>query len=106
MPPSYNPLGSSGSSGGGGATGVALNPYTAQARFNSRTGRYEADPSRAPEHLSDFARMRRQNEAFFDQAEWERQREAEFEQQQRDEAAGGGGGSKRKRATREEVVRP
>lgn len=91
LPGSYNPLGPSGAGGG----------YAAQARFNTRTGRYEADPSRAPEHLGDFARMRRQNEAFFDQAEWDRQREAEFERER--EAAGG---SKRKRATREEVVHP
>jgi hypothetical protein len=87
VPPSYNPLNPSGSAA-----------YTAQARFNSRTGRYESDPNRAPEHLSDFARMRRQNEAFFDQAEWERQHEAEFEREREE-------GSKRKRATREEVVR-
>lgn len=86
--PSYNPLNPSSSS----------TSYANQARFNSKTGRFESDPSRVPEHLSDYARMKRQNEAFFDQTAWEREREAEFEKAQED------GGGKRKRTTKEEIV--
>lgn len=87
--PSYNPLNPSSSSS---------TSYSNQARFNAKTGKFESDPSRVPEHLSDYARMKRQNEAFFDQTAWEREREAEFERAQEE------GGGKRKRTTKEEVV--
>jgi hypothetical protein len=45
--------------------------------------------------------MKRQNQAFFDQEAWEREREEAFEREKEAERAGG----KRKRTTKEDVKR-
>lgn len=37
-----------------------------QARFNSRTGRFQGDPSMNPDRVSEFKRGERQQEAFYD----------------------------------------
>lgn len=42
------------------------------ARFNAKTGRFEADPTRDPSRVSEYARARSQAEAFFDVAGWEK----------------------------------
>lgn len=93
LPPSYNPLNPSASTSASG--------YTSQARFNTRTGRYEnaSDVSKMPDHLSDYSRAKRQNEAFFDQEAWMRERD---EEQAR---LAGEGPAKKKRLTKTEVAR-
>ncbi|CDZ97400.1 WW domain [Phaffia rhodozyma] len=85
---------------GGGFSATDPSTYTAQARFNTRTGRYEtpADSSRAPDHLSDHSKMKRQNDAFFDTEAWEREKDAAFEREQ-------AGGGKRKKLTKSDVER-
>lgn len=52
-----------GSSGGSGSL---------TARFNARTGKFEGDPSRNPEHHSDFSRAKRQSSFFFDVDAWQK----------------------------------
>ncbi|ORY73820.1 hypothetical protein BCR35DRAFT_306924 [Leucosporidium creatinivorum] len=41
-----------------------------QARFNSRTGRFQGDPSMNPDRISDYSRGTRQQEVFYDTAAW------------------------------------
>ncbi|GAA5982847.1 hypothetical protein JCM11641_004647 [Rhodosporidiobolus odoratus] len=41
------------------------------ARFNSRTGRFHADPVMNPDRISDFQRGHRQQEAYYDVTGWE-----------------------------------
>ncbi|GAA5866875.1 hypothetical protein JCM8547_003903 [Rhodosporidiobolus lusitaniae] len=43
------------------------------ARFNARTGRFQADPAMNPDRISDFSRGQRQQEAYYDVAGWEAQ---------------------------------
>ncbi|GAA5838686.1 hypothetical protein JCM11251_003263 [Rhodosporidiobolus azoricus] len=52
--------------GGKGGVGV-----TQTARFNARTGRFQADPAMNPDRISDFQRGHRQQEAYFDVEGWE-----------------------------------
>ncbi|PLW08250.1 hypothetical protein PCASD_22125 [Puccinia coronata f. sp. avenae] len=42
------------------------------ARFNAKTGRFEADPTRDPSRVSEYAKARSQAEAFFDVDSWEK----------------------------------
>ncbi|KWU42190.1 hypothetical protein RHOSPDRAFT_4929, partial [Rhodotorula sp. JG-1b] len=44
---------------------------TQTARFNARTGRFQADPSLNPDRISDFQRGQRQQEAYYDVRGWE-----------------------------------
>ena len=43
---------------------------TQTARFNARTGRFQADPSLNPDRISDFQRGQRQQEAYYDGAQF------------------------------------
>jgi hypothetical protein len=63
-------LSSSASSGGT----VAGGAYAAAGRFNARTGKFEGDPSRNPDFVSDFSRMKRQSNIYFDVDGWEKVR--------------------------------
>ncbi|RKP05946.1 hypothetical protein THASP1DRAFT_10916, partial [Thamnocephalis sphaerospora] len=58
-------MASSGKRGGNGGA-ASVGDYVTQARFNARTGRFQADPSLTPERHSQSARMTRQCEVFFD----------------------------------------
>ncbi|GJN92851.1 hypothetical protein Rhopal_005889-T1 [Rhodotorula paludigena] len=51
--------------GGGGAS------VTQTARFNARTGRFQADPALTPDRIGEFQRGQRQQEAYYDVAGWE-----------------------------------
>ncbi|RKP22893.1 hypothetical protein SYNPS1DRAFT_25176 [Syncephalis pseudoplumigaleata] len=53
-------------SGGGGGGAAPPGGYTASARFNARTGRFQADATLSPENFTIASRMQRQCEAFFD----------------------------------------
>lgn len=54
------------------ATSSASASYapTFQARFNSRTGRFQGDPTINPDRVSEFKRGERQQEAFYDTNSW------------------------------------
>ncbi|SCV73909.1 BQ2448_6339 [Microbotryum intermedium] len=43
---------------------------TFQARFNSKTGRFQGDPSMTPDRISDYSRSSRQQQAFYDTTAW------------------------------------
>lgn len=45
-------------------------PYF-QARFNSRTGRFQGDPTMNPDRISEFKRGERQQEAYYDVSSWQ-----------------------------------
>ena len=47
----------------------AERPVTQTARFNARTGRFQADPSLNPDRISEFQRGQRQQEAYYDGAQ-------------------------------------
>lgn len=41
------------------------------ARFNARTGKFEADPTKNPDRVSDVQRAKRQNQFYFDYDGWQ-----------------------------------
>jgi len=67
------------------------------AKFNARTGAFTAVDGRAPSHLSEYERMKRMNEFYFDMGAWEK----EVEQRDAEEKEGG---KKRKRPTKKDLV--
>ncbi|KAJ7628372.1 hypothetical protein FB45DRAFT_794227 [Roridomyces roridus] len=70
-----------------------------QAKFNARTGQFAAMDSRSPAHLSEYERMKRMSEVFFDMAAWEQN----LEQERAAEAEGGE--KKRKRPSKKDLER-
>lgn len=75
--------------GGGSAAADAHLYQTAQ--FNARTGRFTPrDYEFTVDHLAEANRARRQEMAFFDVAEWEKQKEEEIKRKREREAAGEG----------------
>ena len=75
----------------------ATNPaaYSYTAKFNARTGAFARPDARDPGHLSEYERMKRMNEVFFDQGEWEKQLAQEKEEE---------GSRKRKKPTKKDLV--
>ncbi|KAL0568166.1 hypothetical protein V5O48_013825 [Marasmius crinis-equi] len=71
----------------------------ATARFNARTGQFARSDARDPSHLSEYERMKRMSEFYFDVNAWEQQRSADQEEEEAD------GGKKRKRPTKKDVER-
>ncbi|KAH0831342.1 hypothetical protein J3R83DRAFT_14000 [Lanmaoa asiatica] len=69
------------------------------AKFNARTGAFTAADARAPSHLSEYERMKRMSEFYFDVGAWEN------EVEQRDTAEKEAGGKKRKRPTKKDLER-
>ncbi|KAG9310090.1 hypothetical protein JVU11DRAFT_9700 [Chiua virens] len=68
------------------------------AKFNARTGAFTAADARAPSHLSEYERMKRMSQFYFDVGTWEK------EVEQRDEEEKVTGGKKRKRPTKKDLV--
>lgn len=68
------------------------------AKFNARTGAFTAVDARAPSHLSEYERMKRMSQFYFDMGAWEK------EVEERDEEEKAGGGKKRKRPTKKDLV--
>lgn len=59
------------------------------AQFNARTGRFTAnDYACTVDHLAEANRARRQEEAFFDVAEWEREKERDVKRRREAEERG------------------
>ncbi|KAJ8075013.1 hypothetical protein AAF712_007513 [Marasmius tenuissimus] len=71
----------------------------ATARFNARTGQFARTDARDPSHLSEYERMKRMSEFYFDVNAWEQQTARD---QAEEEAEGG---KKRKRPTKKDVER-
>ncbi|KAI6126727.1 hypothetical protein F5141DRAFT_1193672 [Pisolithus sp. B1] len=69
---------------------------TFTARFNARTGAFTAGDARTPQHLSEYERMKRMSEFYFDTSAWER----EVEERQREEKDGS---KKRKRPSKKDL---
>lgn len=68
------------------------------AKFNARTGAFTAVDARTPAHLSEYDRMKRMSEFYFDVGTWEK------EVEQRDAEEKAAGGKKRKRPTKTDLV--
>lgn len=68
------------------------NAYT--AKFNARTGAFARPDARDPSHLSEYERMKRMNDVFFDQTKWEEELEEEQESESK----------KRKKPTKKDLV--
>ncbi|KAI9567633.1 hypothetical protein HD554DRAFT_2023519 [Boletus coccyginus] len=68
------------------------------AKFNARTGAFTAVDGRAPSHLSEYERMKRMNEFYFDMGAWEKDVEQRDEEEKE-------GGKKRKRPTKKDLER-
>lgn len=69
-----------------------------QAKFNARTGAFARPDARTPGHLSEFERMKRMSEFYFDVNAWEQ--ELAQEKGEEEEA-----GKKRKRPTKKDLER-
>ncbi|KAF8843544.1 hypothetical protein BDN67DRAFT_964372 [Paxillus ammoniavirescens] len=72
---------------------------TFTAKFNTRTGTFTAANARAPSHLSEYDRMKRMSEFYFDVGAWEQ--DVEHRDAEEKEA----GGKKRKRPTKKDLDR-
>lgn len=68
------------------------------AKFNARTGAFAAADSRAPSHLSEYERMKRMSQFYFDVGAWEKEVEERYEEEKE------GGGKKRKKPTKKDLV--
>lgn len=68
-----------------------------QAKFNARTGAFARPDARTPGHLSEFERMKRMSEFYFDVNAWEQ--DLAQERGEEEEA-----GKKRKRPTKKDLV--
>lgn len=71
--------------------------FTYSAKFNARTGAFTRPDARNPDHVSDYERMRRMNNMYFDMDAWQN----EIDQGQEEE-----GGKKRKKPTKKDLVSP
>ncbi|KAK4705249.1 hypothetical protein P7C70_g956, partial [Phenoliferia sp. Uapishka_3] len=72
-----------------------------QARFNSRTGRFQGDPSMNPDRISEYSRGERQQEVFYNTQAWQASLEGKGIKRAGEEAEGG----KRKKVTAKDVER-
>lgn len=70
--------------------------YSSIAKFNARTGAFARPDARDPTHLSEYERMKRMNEVFFDTDKWEE----DLEKGKDEEAEG----KKRKKPTKKDLV--
>lgn len=70
--------------------------FTYAAKFNARTGAFAKPDARNPEHVSEYERMKRMSQFYFDVDEWQQQ----LEKQQEEEETG----KKRKKPTKKDLV--
>lgn len=70
-----------------------------QAKFNARTGAFTRPDARTPGHLSEYERMKRMSEFYFDVNAWEQQLAQDDAEEEE------GNGKKRKRPTKKDLVR-
>jgi hypothetical protein len=70
--------------------------FTYTAKFNARTGAFARPDARDPSHVSEYERMKRMSEFYFDVDEWQKQ----LEQQQEEEEAN----KRKKKPTKKDLV--
>ncbi|KAL5514686.1 hypothetical protein ACEPAG_2002 [Sanghuangporus baumii] len=70
-------------------------PLSYTAKFNARTGAFASPDARDPEHVSEYERMKRMSNFYFDMDSWQK----EVEQRQEEEATG----KKRKKPTKKDL---
>ena len=70
---------------------------TFTAQFNARTGAFTAADARTPHHLSEYERMKRMSEFYFDMNAWEKDVEVRHIEEKE-------GGKKRKRPSKKDLV--
>lgn len=70
---------------------------TFQAKFNARTGAFTRPDARTPGHLSEYERMKRMSQFYFDVSAWEQQVADDKEEEEVN-------GKKRKRPTKKDLV--
>jgi len=70
---------------------------TFTAQFNAHTGKFAAASSRTPGHLSEYERMKRMSEFYFDVNKWEEDIATQHEEESNS-------GKKRKRPTKKDLV--
>ncbi|KAL4072181.1 hypothetical protein J3A83DRAFT_4239641 [Scleroderma citrinum] len=68
------------------------------AHFNARTGAFTATDARTPQHLSEYERMKRMSEFYFDMNAWEKEVEMRHTEEKE-------GGKKRKRPSKKDLDR-
>ncbi|BGP18124.1 hypothetical protein JCM10213_004225 [Rhodosporidiobolus nylandii] len=85
----------------GGKSGGGAGGLTQAARFNARTGRFQADPAMNPDRISDFQRGQRQQEAYYDVAGWEQSLEGKGIKRAGVGSAAGEEGSKKRPSSKE-----
>ncbi|KAF9452077.1 hypothetical protein P691DRAFT_805602 [Macrolepiota fuliginosa MF-IS2] len=73
---------------------------TFQAKFNARTGAFTRPDARTPGHLSEYERMKRMSEFYFDVNAWEEQLADDKDQEEEE-----GNGKKRKRPSKKDLER-
>jgi len=75
------------------------------ARFNARTGKFEADPTKNPDRVSDVQRAKRQNQFYFDYDGWQATLAQQQEQTALKRAAEDGGdeANKKHRPSKKEM---
>ena len=78
---------------------LSSNPaaYTYSAKFNSRTGAFTRPDGRDPEHVSEYERMKRMNNFYFDMDQWQK----DVDDRNTEEAEGG---KKRKKPSKKDLV--
>ncbi|KDE05296.1 hypothetical protein MVLG_04328 [Microbotryum lychnidis-dioicae p1A1 Lamole] len=72
-----------------------------QARFNSKTGRFQGDPSMVPDRISDYSRSSRQQQAFYDTNAWTESLQGRGIYQGQQDEVEEQGGKKRKLSSKE-----
>ncbi|OCH84183.1 hypothetical protein OBBRIDRAFT_742025 [Obba rivulosa] len=72
--------------------------FTYAAKFNARTGAFTGPGGRDPSHLSEYERMKRMSEFYFDVNAWQKEVEERKEQEAEE-------GKKRKRPTKKDLER-
>ncbi|SDA01433.1 BZ3500_MvSof-1268-A1-R1_Chr10-1g02661 [Microbotryum saponariae] len=72
-----------------------------QARFNSKTGRFQGDPSMVPDRISDYSRSSRQQQAFYDTNAWTESLQGRGLYQGQQDEVEEQGGRKRKPSSKE-----
>ncbi|KAJ3561528.1 hypothetical protein NP233_g10138 [Leucocoprinus birnbaumii] len=70
-----------------------------QAKFNARTGAFTRPDARTPGHLSEYERMKRMSEFYFDVGAWEEQLAQDKVEEEE------GNGKKRKRPSKKDLER-
>jgi hypothetical protein len=84
-----------------GGAGVGGGAYSATARFNAHTGAFAKTDARDPSHLSEYSRMQRMSQFYFDTDQWER----DVEKRKAEELEAEEAGARKRKPTKKDLVR-